>query len=605
MTDRIVGIDLGTTNSLVGAVVDGSARLFADSSGAELVPSVVGAGSNGEAIVGRAARNQRLLDPNGTVASVKRRMGQDVKLRVGKSQLSPAQVSALILSSLLDRAEQQLGERPMRAVITVPAFFDDAQRQATRDAGSLAGLQVERLVNEPTAAALNYQTGAEQTALVYDLGGGTFDVSLLDLDEGLLEVQCSRGDTALGGDDIDAALVEHVLSTLGASRRSVEADLRAMTRLTEAVERAKIALSSRDEVRLFEPFLTGEGARAVNMDVRLTRTDLERIAAPFVNRTLECIDDLLNDVDISASQVDRVIMVGGSSKMPLVQQRVREHLDRPVLCDADADRAVAIGASLLGGRAGGEAVQSVLVDITPHTLAAGAVDASELVLSTLSARSRDEQLAAVPVIRRDTVIPVTRTQTVYTMWEDQSVAAVPIVQGEGPRVGDNTWLGEVCIEHIPPGPAHSPVEVSFGLDLSGVLNVTATHLPSGKSAQVRIADSPYRLSEQRRAAERAQVEALLARASEVENEPEALPDAEEARPAKRTKAASAATESELALARAMLARAEKAMQTHGADEERLKPVRGVWGALRAAVEDRSQAVGELTDTLSDRLLDLL
>jgi molecular chaperone DnaK len=603
-----VGIDLGTTNSLVGAVVDGSARLFADSSGAELLPSVVGTGTSGEAIVGRAARNQRLLDPDGTVASVKRRMGQDVKLRVGNSQLSPAQVSALILSSLVDRTEQELGARPTRAVITVPAFFDDAQRQATRDAGSLAGLQVERLVNEPTAAALNYQTGSEQTALVYDLGGGTFDISLLDLDEGLLEVQCSRGDTELGGDDIDAALVEHVLSTMGASRRSVEADLRAMTRLTEAVERAKIALSSRDEVRLFEPFLAGEGARATNLDLKLTRVDLERIVGPLVNRTLECIDDLLQEVDISAGQVDRVILVGGSSKMPLVQQRVREHLGRPVLCDADADRAVAIGASLLGGRAGGQAVQSVLVDITPHTLAAGAVDPSGLVTYDLAARPRTERLAAVPVIRRDTVVPVTKTQTVYTMYKDQPAAAIPIVQGEGQRVRDNTWLGEVCIENIPPGPAHSPVEVSFGLDLSGVLSVTATHLPSGKSAQVRIADSPYRLSEQRRAAERAEVEALLARASEVEDEQAALRGAEEPKPGNESRVAGGATEDELALARAMLARAEKAMQAHGEGTtmgERVEQVRGAWGALRAAVEDRSQDVGELTDRLSDRLLDLL
>jgi len=294
-SERVVGIDLGTTNSLVGAVSHAQAKLFTDEAGDDMLPSVVGGGPEGGVLIGRSARNRRLLDPRGTVVSVKRSMGQAVRLHVGQRELSPQQVSALILGALLDRAEAALEARPTRAVITVPALFDDSQRQATRDAGEIAGLSVERLVNEPTAAALSYQSGQEQTVLVYDFGGGTFDVSVLEQDEGLLEVATSRGDTALGGGDIDAALLSWALEQLRGERATVTADLAAMTRLSDAVERAKVALSTRSEVRLYEPFLTGEGARAVHLDIAVRRSDLERIAEPFVARTLRCIDSALRD----------------------------------------------------------------------------------------------------------------------------------------------------------------------------------------------------------------------------------------------------------------------------------------------------------------------
>ena len=308
--DVVVGIDLGTTNSLIGAVIEGKARLFPDASGAELLPSVVGGGPGGELYIGRAAKNRRLLDPEGTVVSVKRRMGTSDRLAVGKKELTPPQISALILGALLDRAEAALGSRPTRAVITVPAYFGEAQRQATRDAGAMAGLTVERLVNEPTAAALTYQSGAEELVMVYDLGGGTFDVSILERDEGLLEVRASRGDTHLGGDDIDRALSELVLRRLGTHRAAVEKDPRAMTRVVEAAERAKIALSEKEEVRLFDPFLTGEGEGAVHLDLALTRADVEEVARPFVVRTLEHIDAALRDAGVAAGAAHRILLVG-------------------------------------------------------------------------------------------------------------------------------------------------------------------------------------------------------------------------------------------------------------------------------------------------------
>jgi molecular chaperone DnaK len=573
--DVPVGIDLGTTNSLIGAVVDGKARLFADAAGEELLPSVVGGGPKGELYVGRAGKNRRLLDPEGTVVSVKRRMGTDVRLRMGTKELSPPQISALILGALLDRAEAALGARPRRAVITVPAYFGEAQRQATRDAGEMAGLRVERLVNEPTAAALTYQTGAEELVMVYDLGGGTFDVSVLERDEGLLEVRASRGDTHLGGDDIDRALAELVLRRLGAARAAVERDPRALTRLYEAVERAKIALSEREEIRLFDPFLTGE-QEAVHLDLALTRADVEEAARPYVTRTLEHIDAALRDAGAKASDLQRVLLVGGASKMPLVRRMAAAHLGRPVHVDLDADRAVALGASLLAGRIGGADVDEVLVDITPHTLAVGVLDDEAL--------DEEEDLAAAPVIPRDTVVPVERTRTVYTVRENQEAAELPIVQGEHPRLSGNTPLGVVRVDPLPPGPALAPVEVTFKLDLSGVLHVRAVHVLSGRSAETHITESPYRLTEQHRRSASAEVEQIRAAAPE---------------------AAAGPSEQDLSLARAMAARAAKALEKGGGDDEARAKVKVAAEALEAAIAARSAEVMDRCDALSDALLDLV
>ncbi len=575
----VVGIDLGTTNSLVGTVIEGGVRLFADKTGAELMPSVVGIDGSGALIVGRAARNRRVIDPDGTAVSVKRLMGKDVNVRVGDQQLTPAQVSALILGALLDRAQEQLGTRPSRAIITVPAWFDDTQREATRTAGELAGLQVERLVNEPTAAAVHYQTGSEAVVLVYDFGGGTFDVSILDRDEGFLEVRASRGDTQLGGDDIDRALCDLVLSRLGDARRRVEADKHALTRLVEAVERAKIALSERDEVRLFDPFLAGEGGDAVHLDLPLTRQDVEDCARPFVEKTLVCIDEALRDAHLDASKLDRVLLVGGSSKMPVVERMVADHLQRPVVVDPEADRAVALGASLLAGRAAGADVQEVLIDITPHTLAIGAAGSEGTPVSI-------DDLDAVPIIPRDTVVPVERTETFFTMLENQPVVEAPVVQGEEDFVGDNTWLGMIRVEDLPPSPVHSPVEVVFKLDLSGVLQVRAKHVPSGKDATVVFANSPYRLTAQKRQAARAQVEAL--RAASPAEPPSVV-----------------VSDSDLSLAEAMMARARKALDGVQTGTDAARRASECLQKLSRAVSAKDAAVPALTDELSDALLDLM
>jgi molecular chaperone DnaK len=583
MQPVVVGIDLGTTNSLVGTIVDGKPTLFGDGTAGDLMPSVVGVDDAGAVLVGRSARNRRILDPEGTAVSVKRRMGRDERVRVGARELSPPQVSALILGALLDRAQKALGSRPERAIITVPAWFNDAQRDATRNAGEIAGLQVERLVNEPTAAALTYQTGAEECVLVYDLGGGTFDVSILDRDEGFLEVKASRGDTQLGGDDIDRALCGLVLKRMGRDSEAVEKDARAMTRLVEAVERAKIALSDRQEVRLFDPFLAGEGASAVHLDLPLAREDVESVTRPLLERTLRCMDEALRDAHVKAASLSRVLLVGGASKMPIVARMVSQHLAMPALVDTQADRAVALGAATLAGRAAGAQVDEVLVDITPHTLAVGVVDPSQWE----EGPPEDERdLAAAAVIGRDTVVPVERSRTFRTVVENQAAVEFPVVQGEAPIVGENTWLGHVRVEDLPPSPAGSPVEVTFKLDLSGVLHASARHMPSGRAATVTIADSPYRLTAQKRNAARQEVEALRAQA------PEAVAQGQ-------------ASESEISLARSMLARADRAMAASPNTEPSVRErVQQSMRTLSVAIDARAETVPALIDTLSDALLDM-
>ena len=575
MSEVVVGIDLGTTNSLVGAVQGGAASLYLDERGQGLLPSIVGVDAHGALVVGRTARNRRLIDPEGTVSSIKRRMGQASSVRVGQDELTPPQVSALILGALLDRVEAASGARPTRAVITVPAFFDDVQRQATRDAGILAGLVVERLVNEPTAAALSYQTGGEERVLVYDLGGGTFDVSILEREDDYLEVRASVGDTSLGGDDIDGALLEYVLGRLGDARSKVEEEPRARARLLEAVERAKIALSAHERTPLYDPYLVGDGAEAVHLDLELSRSELERVAEPIIKRTLTSIDRALADAKLTPKDLDRVILVGGASKMPLVDRIVTEHLQRRALVDDNADRAVALGASLLAGRIAGEDVHEVLVDITPHSLCVG-------VVGEWAASGLEGDLDAAPIIKRDTVVPVERARTFFTMADDQEAVSIPIVQGEGATVGENTCIGKVTVSDLPPSAAGSPVEVTFRLDLSGVLDVSATHLSSGLAQTVTITDSPHRLSEQQRHDARRTLESLRARPKEVAS----LSDAD------------------LDLAQAMIARAERALEKHGEGEAR-GTVQTALDRLRVAVREGHPDTTGRIDDLSDALLDLL
>ncbi|MBX3247214.1 MAG: Hsp70 family protein [Myxococcales bacterium] len=586
MSTPIVGIDLGTTNSLVGAIVDGKVRLFADAGGALLVPSVVGRSPEGEILVGRRARNRRLLDPEGTVRSIKRQMGRDVKVRVGKESLRPPEVSALILAALLDIAERGLGIRPAQAVVTVPAYFDEHQRQATLDAGELAGLDILRLVNEPTAAALAEESGAEELVLVYDLGGGTFDVSVLERDEGFMEVRASHGDTALGGDDVDQALLELVLGRLGPEGDIVRREVHGMTRLAEAVERAKIALSTATDARILEPFLAGSGSSAVNLDLELSRADLEAVAGPLIERTLGSVEHAIREARVRAADFDRILLVGGASQMPLVAQRLSEQLDMPVQLAEAPDRAVAAGAARLAGRAAGLEVEEVLIDVTPFTLAAGVISAEY------------EELSAAPVIARGTVIPVTRQKTYYTGYEDQPMVDVPVCQGDAALFYDNTQLGEVHITDLPPSPEASPVDVTFKLDLSGVLHVSATHRPSGRQASVTIKRGPTQLTARQRVEAKARVEGLRAQGAEAPSPAASSPED----PSSASAPSPTSGDGERRLASSLLARAGRALEGPAGDEAARERVRSAAATLRTALDggdDFEDALEALTDALYD------
>ncbi|MEM6789869.1 MAG: Hsp70 family protein [Myxococcota bacterium] len=568
-----VGIDLGTTNSVVGAYIDGAVQLFADDQDRILLPSAVALSLSGSVVVGQTARNRRLLDPSRTVMSVKREMGRTEEVRLGEQSLSPPQISALILSALVDRAERTLGARPTQAIITVPAYFDDAQRQATRDAGAFAGLEVLRLVNEPTAAATTYQSGAEETVLVFDLGGGTFDVSVLEREEELLEVLSSHGDTRLGGDDIDRAFYRWVIERLGRDGDVIERRPLASARLHQAVERAKHALSQKEEVRLVEPLIVEDGDVLIDVDLRVTRNELEELARPVVRKALGKVNEALRDARVRATDLDRVLLVGGATRMPLVEAMVAEHLDLPVSRDLDPDLAVAQGAAIIAARAMGTEVHTVLVDITPHTLVAGSLNPDDPF----------DAMVAAPIIRRGSVVPVERTESFITAYENQSGVDLPVGQGEEPLFDDVTYIGEVRLEGLPPSPAGSLVEVTYRLDLSGVLHVSAVHAASGLSAETRITKSPFRLTARQRKTARAELETLLAA-----HAPETTPDR--------------------SLALAMLKRAERALERAPAESgarAAVEAARATLKGLVAAPEATEAQLEAALDKLSDALLDLM
>lgn len=565
----IVGIDLGTTNSLIGCVREGVNHLFPDEDGNLLLPSVVALGDGDRLVVGRRALNRRLLEPSRAVAQVKRKMGSAVRSRFGPHELSPPEVSALILGALLDRVEASTETRPEAAIITVPAYFDDLQREATRDAGELAGLRVERLVNEPTAAALTHTSGGEERVLVYDFGGGTFDVSVLERDEGFLEVCSSDGDTRLGGADIDEALLEHALRALGSRADAVRRDAAGMARLGAAMERAKIALSTRAQVDVFEPQLIKD----VHLEMSLGRADLERLAAPFVARSLRSVDRALASVGWPPDSLDRVLLVGGMSQMPLVEEMVGEHLGRAMSKTEEPELAVARGAAMLAGRADGVEVDEVLVDVTPHTLA-------------VAVRGRDGEFQASPIIPRQSAVPVSRTRTFFTGTDGQPIVEVPVLQGEAIQVEDNAALGQVVIEHLPPSPAGSPVDVSLRLDISGLLHASAVHVLSGREAEVTIRRGPAALTrtEKRRARERI---ALIEQPGERDID--------------------GVDEEQRRLASALLERADRVIDRSESPSPELEALKGARTELATALEsgEDSQLLAELVDSLSGALLDLM
>jgi molecular chaperone DnaK len=498
MTDEIVGIDLGTTNSEIAVYQDGRPEILDDEQGRKILPSVVGVTEGGELLVGEEARNQLLLYPDRTIRSIKRRMGQAETVRMAGQDYTPQEVSAIILRRLKAIAERRLGRPVRKAVITVPAYFSDAQRQATREAGEIAGLEVVRIINEPTAAALVYEAGQHQgkRILVYDLGGGTFDVSVVRVEQGVVEVIASHGNNHLGGDDFDQKVVAHILDQLKLKQGvDVSDQPRAMARILRAAEAAKKHLSDHPYAQIEEEYLAEADGKPVHLSLELARDAYERMIAPFVEETLQAIHIALKAADLTASQVEEILLVGGATRTPMIQRRLLEVFGREPRGEVDADLCVAMGAAIQGATIGGAAVSAVLVDVTPYTFGTS-------VLGELDGELYPYQY--VPIIARNTPVPVRKSEAFYTVTDDQPAVDVRIYQGENQDALENIKIGEFRVEGLSRAPAGNPVVLDLALDRDGILHVAAREKRTGMERRVSIdqAVPRYGLAELRDARER-------------------------------------------------------------------------------------------------------
>jgi len=532
--DTIIGIDLGTTNSAVSVIQDGKPAVLRDGAQSAILPSVVGFASDGQLLVGQEARNQALVAPERTVKSIKRKMGSGEKVAMADGEYSPQEISAMILRTLKDRAQRQLGQPISQAVITVPAYFNENQREATREAGELAGLEVARIINEPTAATLTYQPHSEKNErlLVYDLGGGTFDVSIVQVERGVIEVLASHGDTHLGGDDFDQLLLDYVSDFFqdehGIDLRTIPV---ARSRLLQAVEQAKKELSDEAFVTVAEEFIAEKDGKPLNLQLELDRLDYEELIAPLLKKTIESVDAALADAKMKPADVDRVILVGGSSRTPLVRRMLKEQLGHEPHLEMDPDLCVSLGAAVQGGLVAGVDVGSVLVDITPHTLGIQCV-------GELHGRVTNKVFS--PVIARNTALPATRSEIYYTGYDGQDAARIHVLQGEHEDVNFNESVGEFMLEGLDEKAEHgNEVLVRFDLNLDGILTVTAIERDTGLEKQLKIdnAITRFRASSQEEAkAKLAEVfqddlggaDALAAGSVQATSESEADPLAEQA-----------------------------------------------------------------------------
>lgn len=503
MPDIIVGIDLGTTNSEIAVVENGQPRVLTDD-GDPILPSVVGLGDDGRLLVGKAARNQWVLAPDRTVKSIKRKMGKDEKVKLGPDEFTPPEISAMILRTLKARAERELNTPVRKAVITVPAFFNDSQRQATKQAGELAGLEVVRIINEPTAASLTYNpdTSKAERILVYDLGGGTFDVSIVHTEGGVVEVLASHGDTQLGGDDFDELLLNDVAEEF---KEMFEVDLRenrvGRARLLRAVEDAKKRLSDHAFTRIEEEFIAEKDGVPLHLSTELSRTDFEDLIRPLVDRTMECVQRSLDDARLTAAQIDRVVLVGGSTRTPMIGQYLEDRLGQPAHREINPDLCVAMGAAVQGAIIAGDAVGAVLVDITPHSLGIRCLDYAD----AFGFRPNENKFAAI--LRRNTPLPASRSEVFCTVGDNQPTVEIDVYQGENGDVRRNHRVGKFLIEGLARVPAGNQLVVQLDLTLDGILKVSAREKATGLVKQITIENATGRMG----VAEQAASEARLGR----------------------------------------------------------------------------------------------
>ncbi len=491
MSDIIVGIDLGTTNSAVAVVQDGQPRLLGRGD-EKIIPSVVGYSKTGGWLVGRPALNQYTLDPENTIRSIKRKMGTDETVQLGSRQFTPQQISAFILRELKTIAEESLGQPVSKAVITVPAYFTNAQRQVTQEAGKIAGLEVVRIINEPTAAALAYGLNqeADYMALVYDLGGGTFDVSLVEMTDGIVEVRASHGDTQLGGDDFDATLAEHAGKLFYKKHQiSLKDNRLAMARLTQAAETAKIHLSSFTEANLREEYLVEQNNLPLHLDDKVLRSEFEEMVEALLDRTIESLEQVLTDAEVGPEEVDRVLLVGGATRMPMVWSLVANYTGLEPDAEINPDEAVALGAAVQAAIIAGEPIEAILVDVTPYSLGIEtAVQIGPQVVPDIYN----------VLIHRNTAIPTTKEQIYKTLHPDQDTVQVKVYQGELPIASANTLLGDFLIEGLQAETPHkcATVTVRFDFDVNGMLHVQATDRFTKQQASISVQATQARLTPQ-------------------------------------------------------------------------------------------------------------
>ncbi len=497
---KIIGIDLGTTNSVVAVMEGGEPVVISSAEGERLVPSVVAVNKNHERLIGRVARNQAVVNPENTIFSIKRFMGRkfndpevqkaisrlpykvteapngDVRVLLDGKEYSPPEISAMILGKLRADAEAYLGESVSQAVITVPAYFNDAQRNATKDAGKIAGLEVLRIINEPTASSLAYGLDKKEDEIiaVYDLGGGTFDISILDVGEGVFQVRSTSGDTFLGGDDFDHRVIEYIADEFKKDNGiDLRKDRQALQRLKEAAEKAKIELSSMMQAEINLPYITADASGPKHLVMNFTRAKLEQLTADLVERSMGPVRQALKDAELDRSKIDEVVLVGGMTRMPAVQEAVRKLFDKEPHRGVNPDEVVAIGAAIQAGVLGGDVKDILLLDVTPLTLS----------VETLGG-------VATPLIERNTTIPSRKSQIFSTASDSQPQVEINVLQGERPMASDNKSLGKFILDGIPPAPRGIPqIEVTFDIDANGILKVTALDKATNRSQHITITAS--------------------------------------------------------------------------------------------------------------------